>query len=48
MKTRYFVKTNNGYGPFRKIREFGTHKEASDYAKKYEDALGVPTLITTN
>lgn len=47
MKTRYFVESNNGYGPFGTIAEFETYKEASEYSKNYHKAYGVPTRVTT-
>lgn len=44
---KYFVESNNGFGPFGVIKEFDDYKEAVIYAVLYSRKNQVRTKVTT-
>lgn len=47
IKMKYFVESNNGFGPFGVIKEFDNYKEAVIYAVLYSRKNQVRTKVTT-
>lgn len=43
---KYFVESNNGYGPAGVIKVCNTREEAEKYAAEYSAAYGVRTKVT--
>lgn len=44
---KYYVESNNGYGPFGVIKEFDNYKEAKKFADEYSKFNQVKTRVTT-
>ena len=46
-RMKYYVESNNGYGPFGVIKEFDNYKEAKKFADEYSKYNQVKTRVTT-
>lgn len=47
IKMKYYVESNNGFGPFGVIKEFDNYKDAVIYAVLYSRKNLVKTKVTT-